>query len=68
MTTTVLIGIQGNKNVKLKTPHGDMLLKPGHWITMGIHGEQTIVAQEHGEFLSVEAGFSLLPKEAPPAG
>ena len=38
MTTTVLIGTQGNKNVKVKTPNGDMILKPGHWLTLGIHG------------------------------
>jgi len=63
MTTTVLIGTQGNKNVKVKTPNGDMILKPGHWLTLGIHGEQTLNVQEDGDFVSVEAGWAYVPKE-----
>ena len=62
MTTTVLIGTQGNKNVKVKTPTGDLILKPGHWLTLGIHGEQQLNVQEDGDFVTVEAGYAYVPK------
>lgn len=65
MTTTVLLGTTGNKNVKVKTPNGDMILKPGHWLTLGIHGDQTLSVQEDGDFVSVEAGWSYVPKAEP---
>ena len=63
MTTTVLLGTTGNKNVKVKCPSGDLILKPGRWLTLGIHGEQQINVQEDGDFVSVEAGWVNVPKE-----
>lgn len=67
MTTTVLIGTQGNKNVRVKTPQGDMILKSGHWLTLGIHGEQAIEVQEDGDFVNEPAGYIYALSSAPAA-
>ena len=67
MTTTVLIGTQGNKNVRVKTPQGDMILTPGHWLTLAIHGEQSINVQEDGDFVVAAAGYSYALSSAPAA-
>jgi hypothetical protein len=66
MTTTVLIGVQGNKNVKLSGPHGEVLLKPGRYTTLLIHGDQSIAVQEHGEFVDTEPATIPLPPPAAP--
>lgn len=67
MTTTVLIGTMGNKNVRVKSPQGELILKPGHWLTLGIHGEQTLSVQEDGDFVTVEAGWVFEPPAPAPA-
>lgn len=54
MTTTVLIGTQGNKEVEIMTPNGRMVLKPGRWATLTIHGEQTLSVKETGDFVQAE--------------
>lgn len=57
MTTTVMIATQGNKEVELDTPNGRMVLPPGRWGTFSIHGEQTIVIKETGDFVAVSQGL-----------
>lgn len=63
MTTTVLIGTQGNKVVKLMTPSGEMLLQPGRWLTVGIHGDQSVTVQETGEFVNPPPGWAYVAKD-----
>lgn len=63
MTTTVLIGTTGNKNVRVKCPSGDLILKPGRWLTLGIHGDQTINVQEDGDFVDPGPGWQMVPKD-----
>jgi hypothetical protein len=64
MTTTVMIATQGNKEVSIETPNGRMVLPPGRWFTLGIHGEQTLTIKETGEFVNAGAGvrFEDAPK------
>jgi len=39
MTTTVMIAVQGNKEVSIETPTGRMVLPPGKWVHgLQIHG------------------------------
>lgn len=57
MTTTVLVGTTGNKEVLLKTPNGDLIVKPGAWLTVTIHGEQQLSIQETGEFVNSQPGW-----------
>ncbi len=64
MTTTVLIGTQGNKAVTLKTPNGDLVLQPGRWLTLGIHGEQAINVQEVGDFVDAGPATTAAPASA----
>jgi hypothetical protein len=66
MTTTVLIGTQGNKEVAVETPNGRMVLPPGRWFTLGIHGEQTLTIKETGEFVTPAPGarYEDAPKPA----
>lgn len=54
MTTTVLIGTQGNKEVEIMTPNGRMVLTPGRWATLAIHGEQMLSVKETGDFVNNE--------------
>lgn len=51
MTTTVLIGIQGNKAVKIDTPNGSRVLLPNKFVQISIHGLQALSVQETGEFI-----------------
>ena len=66
MTTTVMIATQGNKEVSIETPNGRMVLPPGRWFTLGIHGEQTLTLKETGEFQDAGPGvrFEDAPKAA----
>ena len=66
MTTTVMIATQGNKEVSIETPNGRMVLPPGRWFTLGIHGEQTLTLKEIGEFKDAGPGvrFEDAPKVA----
>lgn len=52
MTTKVLIGTQGNKEVSIDTPQGRMVLAPGRWFELNIHGEQKLTIQETGDFVT----------------
>ena len=59
MTTEVHVLIQGNKacTVEVTPEHGldaapAVLVKPGQFTRVLVHGEQTVVVKEHGEFLS----------------
>jgi hypothetical protein len=63
MTTTVMIATQGNKEVSIETPNGRMVLPPGRWFSLGIHGEQTLTIKETGEFK--DAGPGVRFEEAP---
>lgn len=63
MTTTVMIATQGNKEVSIDTPNGLMVLPPGRWFTLGIHGEQTLTLKETGEF--IDAGPGVRFEDAP---
>lgn len=56
MTTTVMIATQGNKEVAIRTPNGRMVLPPGHWFTLSIHGDQTLTIQEAGPFVTASPG------------
>ena len=56
MTTTVMIATQGNKEVSINTPSGRMVLPPGRWFSLGIHGEQTLTIKEVGEFVDAGPG------------
>ena len=61
MTTTVLIATQGNKEVSIETPNGRMVLPPGRWFSLGIHGDQALVIKETGEFVTPAAGVRFEP-------
>jgi hypothetical protein len=61
MTTTVLIGTQGNKAVSVKGPQGEFVMQPGRWFTLGIHGAQVLSIQEVGEFIETKSGIERLP-------
>ncbi len=55
MTTTVTVGVSGNKKCTVRVsgaPNQDCLMEPGTFATFGIHGDQTISVVEHGEFVS----------------
>lgn len=66
MTTTVMIAVQGNKEVEIETPNGRMVLPPGKWVHgLGIHGEQTLRIKETGDF--VDAGPGVRYEDAPKA-
>lgn len=40
MTTTVVIAVQGNQPVEVKTSDGQaQLLQPGQWTTRYVHGD-----------------------------
>lgn len=59
MTTTVKILIEGNKACEVSiqdtdgaTPRDPSIVKPGSFVTKGIHGEQTVRVVETGEFLT----------------
>lgn len=56
MTTTVMIATQGNKEVAIQTPNGRMVLPPGHWVTLGVHGDQVLTIQETGPFVTASPG------------
>lgn len=56
MTTTVLIGTAGNKEVAIQTPMGRMVLPPGRWMTTSIHGEQALQIKATGDFVTVAHG------------
>ena len=66
MTTTVMIAVQGNKEVSIETPTGRMVLPPGKWVHgLTIHGEQTLKIAETGAF--VDAGQGVRYEDAPKA-
>ena len=59
MTTTVRVLIEGNKaceayrsNGPDKPPESPVTVKPGEFATLYISGEQSVVVQEVGDFLS----------------
>ena len=59
MTTTVRVLIEGNKaceayrsNGPDKPPESPVTVKPGAFTVLTIHGEQSVVVQETGDFLS----------------
>lgn len=64
MTTTVMIATQGNKEVSIETPNGRMVLPPGRWVSLGIHGEQALTIKETGDFVDAGPGarFEATPK------
>lgn len=51
--------------MKVKTPAGELLLKPGHWLTFSIRGKQKIEVQEHGDYVVVESPIAPLTAPAP---
>lgn len=65
MTTTVLIGTAGNKEVEILTPNGRMVLPPGRWLQLGIHGDQSLSIKETGDF--VDPGPGARYEAVPPA-
>lgn len=67
MTTTVLIGTQGNKAVKIDCPgNPGMIVQPGRWLTLYIHGDQTIQVQETGDFVENNpSGIAYVPTPSP---
>lgn len=67
MTTTVMIATQGNKEVAIQTPNGRMVLPPGRWFSLGIHGDQTLTIHETGGFVDAGPGvrFEEVPAAAP---
>lgn len=57
MTTTVKVLIEGNKACEVKvegdtSPREPVVVKPGQFTTMYIHGEQSVSVKETGDFLS----------------
>ena len=57
MTTTVMIAVQGNKEVSIETPIGRMVLPPGKWVHgLQIHGEQSLKIAETGGFVDAGPG------------
>lgn len=57
MTTTVLIGTHGHKEVEIMTSNGGCLvLPPGQWVTLQIHGEQALNIKETGDFVNSPPG------------
>ena len=64
MTTTVMIAVQGNKEVSIETPTGRMVLPPGKWVHgLQIHGEQSLKIAETSGF--VDAGPGVRFEDAP---
>ncbi len=60
MTTTVIIGVQGNKNVLIKTSSNNISIKPGYWMTLTMSGDQKIILSETGEFVVVgQPGYTI---------
>ena len=58
MTTTVKVLIEGNKACEVyrsngpnQRPDDPVTIKPGQFTTLHIHGEQSVVVKETGEFL-----------------
>jgi hypothetical protein len=65
MTTTVMIATQGNKEeVSIETPNGRAVLPPGRWVTLNIHGEQTLTIKETGDFVTPAPGMRYEDKPA----
>lgn len=64
MTTTVLIGTQGNKAVRIETPNGPAALLPGRWFTLTIHGDQCLSIHETGEFINAGPTLHYPPRAA----
>lgn len=56
MTTTVLIGTHGNKEISVQTPQGRMVLPPGAWFELSIHDDQTLTIKECGDFVNAAPG------------
>lgn len=57
MTTTVMIAVQGNKEVSIETPAGRMVIPPGKWVHgLLIHGEQSLTIAETGGFVAQGPG------------
>lgn len=56
MTTKVLIAIEGNKEVEIIKEGERMILPPGQWFELHIHGEQTIAIKETGPFVTRSPG------------
>jgi hypothetical protein len=61
MTTTVRVLIEGNKECEVQVVNVDGTespsytsrnVKPGSFTTVCIHGEQTVLVKEVGEFIS----------------
>jgi hypothetical protein len=70
MTTTVMIAVQGNKEVSIETPTGRMVLPPGKWVHgLQIHGEQSLRISETGGFVDAGPGarFEDVPNLIPAA-
>ena len=68
MTTTVMIAVQGNKEVSIETPTGRMVLPPGKWVHgLQIHGEQSLKIAETGGFVDAGPGWSK-DRGCPPVG
>jgi len=52
MTTTVLIGVQGNKAVEVRVDKDKALqMLPGGWTTLTIHSNKELTVKETGEFI-----------------
>lgn len=64
MTTTVMIAAQGNKEVSIETPNGRMVLPPGRWFTLHIHGDQALTIRETGDFVDPGPGVRYEDKPA----
>lgn len=65
MTTTILIGTQGNKAVQVDTPIGTLTLQPGAWTQTAIHGDQSLTIREVGEFVQSGGGVKFEPHQQP---
>lgn len=56
MTTKVLIAIEGNKEVEIIKEGEQMILPPGQWTELHIHGELSISIKETGPFVTRAPG------------
>ena len=59
MTTSVLIGVQGNKACQVVGPNGTLLMMPGTWTTLTISGDQKVEVSEGADVLAVSGGIAI---------
>ena len=56
MTTKVLIATEGNKEVEIIKDGERMVMPPGQWTELHIHGDLTISIKETGPFVTRSPG------------